>query len=80
MAVGDFNSDNMLDVVVADTAYSALHLLKGNGDGNFQPAFTTQQWNYLGAVAVGDFNNDNHADLLVTLWEWESVSAMSQVH
>jgi hypothetical protein len=71
IAVADFDSDNNTDIVIADTANSALHFLQGNGDGTFQPAVTRQQWAFVSAVAVGNFNNDGHADLLVTLWRWD---------
>jgi hypothetical protein len=72
MAVADFDRDGNVDIVAADSANSALHLLKGNGNGTFQPAITTSQWYFTSAVAVGNFNNDNFADLLVSSWEWES--------
>ena len=79
MAVADFNSDGKLDIIAADSAHSVLHLVKGNGDGTFQPAISRQQWNLLGAVSAGHFNNDAHTDLLVSLWDWDLQANIFQV-
>ncbi|MEA2710417.1 MAG: hypothetical protein QOF78_3018, partial [Phycisphaerales bacterium] len=45
------------------------HLLRGNGDGTFQPAVTRAQWAFVNSVAAGHFNNDGNVDLLVTLYD-----------
>src|ERR1022692_4213777 len=65
VAVGDFNGDGKLDLVVAGVesdGVSVVSVLLGNGDGTFQAAV-----NYgAGAqtsVAVGDFNGDGRLDL-----------------
>lgn len=79
MAVADFDSDGKLDIVAADWSYSLLHLLKGNGDGTFQPVVSRPQMNFVDAVSVGQFNNDAHADLLVRLWDWDSSANIFQV-
>src|SRR6266436_4641989 len=36
IAVGDFNGDNRLDLIVANNGSSSVSLLLGNGDGTFQ--------------------------------------------
>ncbi|MHB8273070.1 FG-GAP repeat domain-containing protein [Bradyrhizobium sp.] len=63
MAVGDFNGDGKLDIVVADTASGSL--LLGKGDGTFEIG------NPIGATnvtwfAVADFNRDHKLDLAAT--------------
>jgi FG-GAP repeat. len=74
VVVGDFNSDNNLDIVVADRGvYSneplppryapALIVSFGNGDGSFSPLIRTVMVDSPLALAAGDFNNDGRADL-----------------
>src|SRR2546421_10989780 len=38
VAVGDFNGDGKLDLVVANDGSYTVSVLLGNGDGTFQPA------------------------------------------
>ncbi len=76
VAVGDFNGDGNLDLVVV--VASGVSILFGNGDGTFQPEMTypIEAPDYydlgdLGAlapvdplsVAIGDFNGDGKLDL-----------------
>ena len=71
LAVGDFNGDDNLDVVVTNMGSSnSLSVLLGNGDGTFQPANVVDlgvspflPW----SVAVADFNEDGRLDVVVGL-------------
>jgi dienelactone hydrolase len=77
VAVGDFNRDGKLDLVVADQnctynptkcGVGTFSILLGNGDGTFQAHVdhhTPQGAEGLNSVAVGDFNNDGILDLAV---------------
>ncbi len=69
IAAGDFNGDDVLDLVVSNSGLSdapaGLGLLTGIGDGTFQPAQQfvagSQPWD----VAVADFNGDGTPDVAI---------------
>lgn len=72
LAVGDFNGDHKLDLMVANQQQSsggfggAVGILLGNGDGTFQaPITTTTQDGFLNAGVTGDFNKDGKLDMAV---------------
>src|SRR5579872_2634610 len=71
VAVGDFNKDGILDIVVANygtiaTPDSTVGVLLGNGDGTFQPQLTYSVGNNPLAIAVADVNSDGNLDLVVS--------------
>jgi len=66
VAVGDFNGDGKLDLVVTNTADGTISVLLGNGDGTFQNQVTYVTGKGPYSVAVGDFNGDGKLDLVVT--------------
>jgi hypothetical protein len=68
MAVGDFNEDKQLDLVLVFGAASGIGVFLGRDDGTFDdpvPYHTGTAVNSI-YVAVGDLNNDTHLDLVVT--------------
>ena len=76
LVVGDFNGDGKADVAVAteDRGNDYVSLLKGNGDGTFQPPITivsdsaprfTPLLSPLSNIAAGDFNGDGQLDLVL---------------
>jgi subtilase family serine protease len=65
VAVGDFNNDGNLDLVVANGGDNTLSVLVGNGDGTFKGAVSYPVGSSPTAVAVGDFNGDGKQDVAV---------------
>src|SRR5580704_15339998 len=63
VAVGDFNHDGNLDMVVANNFDSDLSVLLGNGNGTFKPQALIPLDGRPVAVVVGDFNGDGILDI-----------------
>ena len=67
IAVGDFDNDTRLDVVVADNATNNIIVVFGSGYGAFirHTAYSTGNNSGPCSVAVGDFNKDGRLDIVV---------------
>lgn len=67
VAVGDFNEDRHLDVVVANYYSQNICIFLGYGDGTFtnQTKYKTGNGSNPNSVAIGDFNIDGHLDIVV---------------
>jgi adhesin/invasin len=69
LKVADFNGDNKLDLVVANSSNNSVSVLPGQGDGTFLGAVTTQatgatpEFRDPRGLAVGDFNEDGKLDV-----------------
>jgi hypothetical protein len=66
VAVGDFNRDGKLDLVVTNYGANTVSILLGNGDGTFQAHQDFAANSSPESVAVADFNGDSKPDLVVT--------------
>jgi hypothetical protein len=61
LAVGDFNHDGKLDVVITG---GEVQTFLGNGDGTFQPPIISNFLSGGDAIVVGDIDGDGNLDLI----------------
>jgi hypothetical protein len=76
LAVGDFDNDGKLDLATLsfDLEFAHVSMLRGRGDGTFQPPIDTVIWEEPLAMAAADFNADGRSDLVYSftdLMNWE---------
>jgi hypothetical protein len=78
MTVGDFNNDNLWDIVVVNWVTNNLGVLLGYGNGRFGPItnYSTGDDSYPIAVAVGDLNNDSQLDIVVANYGTNNVGVL----
>lgn len=77
LAVGDFNRDGKLDLVVTDFIHAAVRVLLGNGDGTFQAPVSYSVAARAMRVAVADLRNVGKLDLIVPTWAGNPNDAVS---
>jgi hypothetical protein len=65
-AVGEFNNDGNLDIVVVSGTSQNYSILFGNGSGGFAFAAVQSVGTRFDRVAVGDFTGDSKQDLVIT--------------
>ncbi|CAF0957422.1 unnamed protein product [Adineta steineri] len=68
LAIGDFNHDKQLDIVVTNYGTNNIGIFLGYGNGKFtnQQIYTTTPNSHPTSVTLGDFNQDNQLDILVS--------------
>jgi hypothetical protein len=82
VAVGDFNRDGILDLVVANNGDyptgqgGGVAVLLGKGDGTFQAPVNYAAGSYPSSVAVADLNGDGNPDLVVTNFYSKDLSVL----
>ncbi|CAF4016179.1 unnamed protein product [Adineta steineri] len=67
IAVGDFNNDTRLDVVITNNATNNVKVIFGSGYGTFlyDITYSTGNASQPCSVSVADLNNDNRLDFVV---------------
>ncbi|CAF1080970.1 unnamed protein product [Rotaria sordida] len=65
IAIGDFDNDTRIDIVVANNGYNNIGVLLGYGNGSFAKQITYSIGFRPTSLAVGDFNKDNQLDIIV---------------
>jgi predicted nucleotidyltransferase len=78
VAVGDFNRDSLLDLVVVDNANCEVYVFLGRGDGNFSDPtlYYTGYGSWPSSTVVGDLNNDNRLDIVVGNFQTDTVGIL----
>src|SRR5262249_49528435 len=82
VAVGDFNQDGILDLVVANNGSYPFYtdgdvsVLLGNGDGSFQAPLSYHAGESPYAVVVDDFNGDGFPDVATANWNSNNVTVL----
>lgn len=66
VAMGDFNQDGKLDLVVSGEVLNVVSVMLGKGDGTFQTRVDYPTAARPTSVIIADFNGDGNLDLAVT--------------
>ena len=76
----DFNNDNYLDLAVTSFTTSAIAILFGDGNGNFELGrlYSVDYASNLYALAIADLDHDNQLELIPTYWGTGYVSILTQ--
>ena len=78
VAVGDFNQDGHLDLVVANSNTDNIGLLIGYGNGTFfeQMTYPTGTGSNPYSIVVGNFDNDAFLHIVVTNYGMNSIGVL----
>jgi hypothetical protein len=76
ITAGDFNHNNLLDIVVVNSHPNNIGIFLNYGNGTFAPqmAFTTGDFSTPLSIIAGDFNNDTHLDLAAASYDTHNIN------
>lgn len=60
----DFNADDAIDIVSANSTDGVAYVISGNGNGTFKAAVSYVLGGFAHSITVGDVNGDGKADLI----------------
>jgi hypothetical protein len=78
VALGDFNNDQFLDIVITNLAFDSIGVLIGYGNGSFETeiSYSMESGSAPECVCTGDFNNDNRTDIAVANYGSSTVGVL----
>ena len=78
VAIGDFNDDNIFDLVVANSGTNNILFLYGYGNGRFGNAVLYPLgYDYRpSSIAVKDLNQDNWLDIVIACFGTDHVETL----
>ena len=81
LAVADFNHDNLLDIVIANSGTNNVLILYGLGNGTFgKEELYSLGYDYRPyAVVVTDLNQDDWMDIVIACYNTENVEILMQI-
>ena len=65
IVVADFNGDGIQDFAVANEGGDTISIVRGVGNGSFEPQVTYATGDGPAEIALGDFNHDGYLDVAV---------------
>ena len=74
LAVGDFNEDGNVDIVVTDDYTNQFSVLLGDGTGGFAAPASFPTGTRPQSIVVADFNRDGHLDVAIANWYSNNIS------
>ncbi|CAF1500299.1 unnamed protein product [Rotaria magnacalcarata] len=78
VAIGDFNKDNKLDIVVVNFLDGNIMVMLQNGSGPFQSmsTYSTGEYSIPPYMAIADLNNDDHLDIVVNNCGYDNIGIL----
>lgn len=70
LALGDFNNDTFLDLVIGHLGISFIHVYLGYGNGSFylKYTYTPTDVSEIFSMSINDLNNDGHLDIVAVIY------------